>query len=65
MRERYQITERLDHGGMAEVFRGVAESLLTSPRLQSVLFGSGVFGNQPLRELVAQYIDQTPLGKTE
>ena len=27
MRDRYTITERLDHGGMAEVFRGVAESL--------------------------------------
>jgi serine/threonine protein kinase len=27
MGDRYTITERLDHGGMAEVFRGVAESL--------------------------------------
>lgn len=27
MTDRYQITERLDHGGMAEVFRGVAESM--------------------------------------
>ncbi len=27
MRDRYTITERLDHGGMAEVFRGVAESM--------------------------------------
>src|SRR5213075_1308889 len=27
MRDRYSITERLDHGGMAEVFRGVAESM--------------------------------------
>lgn len=27
MRARYTITERLDHGGMAEVFRGVAESM--------------------------------------
>ena len=27
MRERYTITERLDHGGMAEVFRGVSESM--------------------------------------
>ena len=25
--QRYTITERLDHGGMAEVFRGVAESM--------------------------------------
>src|SRR5262245_54545119 len=28
MRDRYTITERLDHGGMAEVFRGVAESMV-------------------------------------
>ncbi|HUS31153.1 MAG TPA: serine/threonine-protein kinase [Kofleriaceae bacterium] len=27
MRDRYTITDRLDHGGMAEVFRGVAESM--------------------------------------
>src|SRR3712207_5039193 len=27
MGDRYQITERVDQGGMAEVFRGVAESL--------------------------------------
>lgn len=27
MPDRYQITERLDHGGMAEVFRGIAESI--------------------------------------
>ena len=27
MRDRYTITERVDHGGMAEVFRGVAESM--------------------------------------
>jgi serine/threonine-protein kinase len=27
MRDRYTITERIDHGGMAEVFRGVAESM--------------------------------------
>src|SRR6201992_2100412 len=27
MRDRYTITERLDHGGMAEVLRGVAESM--------------------------------------
>jgi hypothetical protein len=28
---------------------GVTESLLASPRLQSVLLGSGVFSNQRLR----------------
>src|SRR5688572_33091334 len=27
MGDRYQITERVDQGGMAEVFRGVAESI--------------------------------------
>src|ERR1700761_9641230 len=27
MRDRYTISERLDHGGMAEGFRGVAESM--------------------------------------
>ena len=27
MGDRYTITERVDQGGMAEVFRGVAESL--------------------------------------
>lgn len=27
MKDRYTITERLDHGGMAEVFRGVSESI--------------------------------------
>jgi predicted acylesterase/phospholipase RssA len=32
---------------------GVAENLLASPRLGSVLLGSGVFGNQPLREFLA------------
>jgi hypothetical protein len=42
---------------------GVAESLLASPRLQSVLFGSGVFGSQPLRKLVDQYVDQPMLAR--
>jgi hypothetical protein len=42
---------------------GVAESLLATPRLQSVLFGSGVFGSQPLRNLVAQYIDRPMLAQ--
>ena len=42
---------------------GVAESLVTSPRLQSVLFGSGVFGNRPLRELVAHYVDGPMLAR--
>jgi hypothetical protein len=42
---------------------GIAESLLASPRPLNVLFGSGVFGNQPLRELVARYVDQAMLAR--
>ena len=36
---------------------GVAESLLDSPNPFNAIFGSGLFGNTRLRELVAQYID--------
>ena len=42
---------------------GVAESLLASPRLGSVLLGSGVFGNQRLRELLARYVDRVMLAR--
>jgi predicted acylesterase/phospholipase RssA len=42
---------------------GVAESLLASPRPQGVLFGSGVFGSQRLRELVARYVDRSMLAR--
>ncbi|MFQ3452676.1 patatin-like phospholipase family protein [Bradyrhizobium sp. UFLA01-814] len=35
---------------------GVAESLLQDPSLMRVLFGSGLFGNKRLRELVARYV---------
>jgi predicted acylesterase/phospholipase RssA len=42
---------------------GVAENLLASPRPLNVLFGSGVFGNQRLRELVARYVDQPMLAR--
>ena len=42
---------------------GVAESLLASPRPLNVLFGSGVFGNQRLRELLARYVDQPMLAR--
>ena len=42
---------------------GVAETSLDAPRLQPVLFGSGVFGNQPLRNLVAQYVDGPMLAR--
>jgi hypothetical protein len=40
---------------------GVAESLVVSPRPESVLFGSGVFASQPLRDLVARYVDRPML----
>jgi patatin-like phospholipase len=42
---------------------GVAESLVASPRPLDMLFGSGLFGNQRLRELVAQYVDQPMLAR--
>ncbi|MBN8993105.1 MAG: patatin-like phospholipase family protein [Rhizobiales bacterium] len=35
---------------------GIAESLLESPSIVRVLFGSGLFGNTRLRELVARYV---------
>ncbi|MBR0828163.1 patatin-like phospholipase family protein [Bradyrhizobium manausense] len=35
---------------------GVAESLLEDPSIMRVLFGSGLFGNTRLRELVARYV---------
>jgi predicted patatin/cPLA2 family phospholipase len=35
---------------------GVAESLLEDPSIIRVLFGSGLFGNTRLRELVARYV---------
>jgi len=37
---------------------GIAESLLQDPSLMRVLFGSGLFGNTRLRELVARYVGQ-------
>ena len=36
---------------------GITESLVTSPRLEGLLFGSGLSGNERLRELVARYVD--------
>src|SRR4051812_22976359 len=42
---------------------GVAGSLLSAPRLEPILFGSGVFGSQPLRQLVAQHIDGPMLAR--
>jgi predicted patatin/cPLA2 family phospholipase len=35
---------------------GIADSLLTDPSITRVLFGSGLFGNTRLRELVARYV---------
>ncbi|VIO74030.1 hypothetical protein CI41S_41410 [Bradyrhizobium ivorense] len=37
---------------------GIAESLLQDPSIMRVLFGSGLFGNKRLRELVARYVGQ-------
>ena len=35
---------------------GIAESLLDSPKIFQAVFGSGLFGNTRLRELVARYV---------
>jgi hypothetical protein len=40
---------------------GIAESLLNTPSIVHALFGSGLFGNTHLRELVARYIGQDML----
>jgi hypothetical protein len=40
---------------------GIAESLLDRPSIVHALFGSGLFGNTQLRELVARYVDQDML----
>jgi predicted acylesterase/phospholipase RssA len=40
---------------------GVAESLLDTPSIVHALFGSGLFGNTHLRELVARYIGRDML----
>src|SRR6202041_3125755 len=40
---------------------GIAESLLNAPSILNALFGSGLFGNSRLRELVARYVDQNML----
>jgi predicted acylesterase/phospholipase RssA len=40
---------------------GVAESLLNTPSIVHAVFGSGLFGNTRLRELVARYIGQDML----
>jgi predicted acylesterase/phospholipase RssA len=40
---------------------GIAESLLDTPSIVRALFGSGLFGNTRLRELVARYVGQEML----
>lgn len=40
---------------------GIAESLLDTPSVVRALFGSGLFGNTRLRELVARYVGQDML----
>src|ERR1700733_2022983 len=40
---------------------GIAESLLDTPSIVHALFGSGLFGNTHLRELVARYVGQDML----
>jgi hypothetical protein len=40
---------------------GIADSLLGTPNIINVLFGSGLFGNQHLHELVSRYVDEATL----
>lgn len=40
---------------------GIGESILDTPNFLNALFGSGLFGNSRLRELVARYVDQDML----
>jgi predicted patatin/cPLA2 family phospholipase len=40
---------------------GIAESIVDAPNILNVLFGSGLFGNARLRDLVARYVDQDML----
>jgi len=42
---------------------GITESLITSPRLEGLLSGSGLSGNERLRELVARYVDERMLAR--
>ena len=42
---------------------GIAESLTDTPNLLNALFGSGLFGNARLRDLVARYVDQQMLSE--
>jgi hypothetical protein len=50
-------------GTLRDVYTsGVAESLLNTPNIVHAVFGSGLFGNTHLRELVARYIGKDMLG---
>jgi predicted acylesterase/phospholipase RssA len=50
-------------GTLRDVYTsGVAESLLNTPNILHAVFGSGLFGNTHLRELVARYIGKDMLG---
>jgi predicted acylesterase/phospholipase RssA len=50
-------------GTLRDVYTsGVAESLLNTPNILHAVFGSGLFGNRHLRELVARYIGKDMLG---
>jgi hypothetical protein len=42
---------------------GIAESLVTSPNALNVLFGSSLFSSQPLRKLVARFVDRPLLAR--
>src|SRR3981189_2751929 len=49
-------------GTLRDVYTsGVAESLLNTPNIVHAVFGSGLFGNTHLRELVARYVDEDML----
>src|ERR1700738_210769 len=41
---------------------GIADNLLNTPNIVHALFGSGLFGNTHLRELVARYVGKDMLG---
>src|SRR6266850_5110220 len=50
-------------GTLRDVYTsGVAQSLLNTPSIVHAVFGSGLFGNTHLRELVARYIGKDMLG---
>jgi predicted patatin/cPLA2 family phospholipase len=49
-------------GELREIYTsGIAESLVDQSNVLGVVFGSGLFGNARLRELIARYVDQNML----